>query len=355
MQENDNNPSVPTDSEQVNEVPATQPQPVVAQPLAAPQATAAPVHNSPGLLVLQWLTYAFWGWTVLALAWLTSISVSHFVDSSSGSGYFDSMIAYSLAAVIVLFVISLVCDIFYAKQEPEHKTGAAMVIMIIHTVIFALFGIGSLIIAVFAIVRMLIGDSAYSDSSGPMSMLISFAIIAVVYGATLLRTLRPAWLKRAALLYWVFMTVVVVVVTTLGIVGPATQARMTRDDRLIDSNLSLVSTAVNEYANDKAMLPASLDDVKGDLKGDSLSLVERDLVEYKPIGTSDSTATESTDATTSESFDYDLCVTYKAESDYYSTYQSPKAETRETTPATYGHKKGKVCYELTTSYSSQSI
>jgi len=46
------------------------PKPLIATP-AAPIASTS--HNSPGLLVLQWLTYAFWGWTVLALAWLTGL------------------------------------------------------------------------------------------------------------------------------------------------------------------------------------------------------------------------------------------------------------------------------------------
>lgn len=336
------------------------PKPLIATP-AAPIASTS--HNSPGLLVLQWLTYAFWGWTVLALAWLTVMSVNYFIDTSAGSGYLDGMIAYSLAAVIVLFVISLVCDIFYARQEPEHKTGAAMVIMIIHTVLFALFGIGSLIVAVFAIVRMLIGDSAYGDNSGPLSTLISFIIVAIVYGMTLIRTLNPKWFKRAALVYWVFMIVVVVIVTALGIAGPAAQARFTRDDRLISDNLGQVSTAINDYANSQTALPKSLNDIKGDLKGDAKLLLTKNLVDYKPLGMSDNISkvtTPATDAPTDQprlyTFEYDLCVTYKAESDYYSSYDytTPTSGQRDTSPSTYAHKKGKVCYELATRYQSSN-
>ncbi len=316
------------------------------------QPTSSP--NSPGMYVLQWLSYAFWGFTVLALAWLTTVSVAHFIDASSVSTA-DNMVAYSLAAVIVLFIISLICDVFYSRREPQHKTGGAMVIMIIHAVIFALFGIGALILAVFAIVRMIIGDGTYSNDSGPLTMLISAGIIAVVYGATLLRTLNPSWLKHSTRMYWVFITVVVVAITGLAIAGPAAQARSTRDDRVIERSLTQVSEAINRYADEKSALPASLGDIKSSLEGDALSLVERNLVEYKPIEAESTSTTYIPPADiTREAFNYDLCVTYKAES-AYGGYDYPTKEGeggREVSPNTYSHDAGRVCYELTTSYSS---
>ena len=91
--------------------------------------------NTAGVLVLQWLTYAFWGWTLVALYWLTSLCVQYFISDSSqadsySSTYSNDMLAYSLAAVVVLFIISIICDFVYSKFEPQHKSGAAMVIMI---------------------------------------------------------------------------------------------------------------------------------------------------------------------------------------------------------------------------------
>lgn len=327
----------------------------------ATKSSVSRVLNSPGSLVLQWLTYAFWGWTVLALAWLTTISVGFFIDKSNGSE--STTIAYSLSAVVVLFLISLVCDILYTKREQLVKHGAAMVIMIIHAVLFALFGIGALIVAVFAVVRLLIGDSTtgeqYGDS-GTLTTLITGLVIAVVYGATLMRTLRPFKLKRSSLVYWIFMTLVTGAVVALALAGPTWNARQTRDDRLIERSLSGVSEAVRVYTEKSNKLPASLEDVRDQTTGDARTLIDRGLVEYtagqklpadpattvtpdKPIALPDS----------ADAYSYKLCVTYKAkkgpETPYYGKDGSYYAVT---SPDTYQHEAGRVCYDLQTEYTN---
>lgn len=325
------------------------------------KAVSQPVVNNPGVLVLQWLTYAFWGWTVLALTWLTAVSVGFFINRESIEGYESTMVAYSLAAVIVLFVISLLCDIFYSRAEPLRKHGAAMVIMIIHAVIFALFGIGALIVAVFAVVRLLIGDggsSSYGDS-GAVTTLITGLIIAVVYGATLLRTLRPFKLKRSGLVYWIFMAVVTIAITTLGIAGPTWNARVTRDDRLIERNLPQVSEAISSYTAKSDKLPATLADVRDQVSGDARSLIDRNLVEYKP-GKKVETNAQDLPLGAAESrpitippdeipYRYTLCVTYKAKKGSSSTYPA-YAPVDNVSPQTYQHDAGRVCYDLVTSY-----
>ena len=342
-------------------------------PVATPMSAAIvdePVHNSPGMLVLQWLTYAFWGWTILALAWLTAISVGFFLDPSSTENYQSTTVAYSLAAVVVLFVISLICDIFYSRREPLRKTGAAMVIMIIHAVIFALFGIGSLIVAVFAVVRLLIGDgdsSGYGDS-GAMTTLITGGVIALVYGATLLRTLRPFKLKRSGLIYWIFMAVVTVTITVLAIAGPTWNARITRDDRLIERTLPQLSESINSYAAKSEALPKTLSDVRDEVSEDTRTLIDRNLVEYKPgKEVESSNATDAGDTVSllapddpkrsippvgQKVYSYELCVTYKAKkgSDVYPARDI--ASYNMTSPDTYQHPAGRVCYDLQTGYSS---
>lgn len=324
----------------------------------------APVHNSPGILVLQWLTYAFWGWFIVALSFLTAQSVGYFVDDSPEAGYgMDMFIAYSLAAVIVLFVISLICDLLYSRSEPAKKHGAAMVIMIIHAVLFALCGIGAVITAVFSVVKLMIGDSGDSyysaGNEGTYTTLITSIIIAVVYGVTLLRTLRPFKLKRASILFGLFMAVITIVVTAMGIAGPALQTSRTRDDRLIESNLGQVSSAIRAYTLKNDKLPVSLEDIADDLKGDAKTLIQRELVEYRPgsqvsdaksLNISSSRSAPLVPANQT-SFNYELCVTYKAEkgSQYDSTGDY---ETRaDTSPDTYRHEAGRVCYDLVTRYS----
>ena len=330
------------------------------------ESTVKPVatSSSPGVLVLQWLTYAFWGWTALALIWLTSQSVSFFIDSDADRGYQNESISYALAAVIVLFIISFVCDWIYAKREPLHKAGAAMVIMIIHAVIFALFAIGSLIAAVFAVVNLLIGSDT-GGNEGPLTVLITGLIMAVVYGATLLRTLRPFKLKRVTLVYGLFMAVVSVGVTVLAIAGPALHAAQTRDDRLIERGLPQVSESIRSYAQQYNKLPASLSAVESDLTDDAKDLVDRDLVKYIPgekragglqLLQSDTTEVKPIMAPApSESvYDYQLCVTYKAKKGSGNSTRPMPAIYREggneISPDTYEHPAGYVCYRLVTDY-----
>lgn len=321
------------------------------------KSTKTTAVNSPGLLVLQWLTYAFWGWTILALAWLTAISVGFFLNPSSSEYYESTMTSYALAAVIVLFLISLICDIFYSRREPLEKHGAATLIMIIHAVIFALFGIGSLIVAVFAIVRLLIGDgdgSAYGDS-GAVTTLITGLVIALVYGATLLRTLRPFKLSRSALLYWLFMGFITIAITALGVAGPTWNARLTRDDRLIERGLPQLSEVIRNHTAKAGELPRSLDDVRDESSEEARTLIDRDLVEYKPgdkveINAQDALlAPERPIVAPDETgYRYTLCVTYKAKKGngtYPASYRMDNVS-----PDTYAHDAGRVCYDLQTSY-----
>ena len=315
--------------------------------------------TTPGTLVLQWLTYAFWGWTVLALAWLTTLGIGHVLNPDSQM-YETTTVAYSLAAVVVLFGISLVCDIFYTKRESLVKTGASSLIMIIHAVLFALFGIGALIFAVFALVRLFVGDNggSYGDA-GAKTMLYTGLIIAVVYAATLLRTLRPFKLTRSSAVYWVFMGVVTAAVVWLGVSGPVWQARETRDDRLIERGLPQLSDVIRNHTAKSDTLPGSLAEVKDEANGDARTLIERGLVEYKPGGVISDGPEGSTPKffdSISQSFKYQLCVTYKAKKGDDSYYAKPSYDAGgQISPETYTHGAGRVCYDLVTNYAYQGM
>ncbi len=315
----------------------------------------------PGLLVLQWLTYAFWGWTVLSLSGLVLTVVSQLLNQTS-ENYWLGGIAYLLAAVIVLFIISLVTDIFYAAAEKKHaRSSGSNVIMIIHAVIFALFGIGSLIVAVFGFVSLLLNDA--SGSTGPQTSIISGIIIAALYGVTLLRTLRPRWIKGVARLYWIVMTLAIITTVALGIVGPAAQARLQNEDRVVEEGVSDISDAVNSYADKKAKLPSSLKDLTS-LSESAQKLVDENKVTYTPgeevtskIKTPLSPVEPTSYRVGSQKpvFHYELCVEYKTKdgsSDYYSYSSRSAAEDGQypTRVDTYGHKAGRVCYDVQTDY-----
>lgn len=339
------------------QAPSFAPQPVT----VAPTVEQVLPKTNPGLLVLQWLVYAFWGWTALSLTWLTTISVGHYVNSDDSDSYLDfsSIIAYALAAVIVLFIISLVCDVFYARQESRQKHGATMIIMVIHAVIFALFGIGSLIVAVFAGISLLIGTSEGSND-GATTTLISALIICTVYGATLLRTLNLGWFKHGVKVYWVFMTIVAVTIATLGIMGPIAKAHLAKDDVALEQGLPSISNAIADYVEDNNKLPSSLDQLSS-LDDSAEKIVKEKKVEYTPkeqlnttIGFGSDETTQGVRTTRQQSpvFHYSLCVEYKGEkgSDYGGGSRRLEGNDYDTSPDTYEHDAGRVCYELQTDY-----
>ena len=305
--------------------------------------------STPGTLVLQWLTYAFWGWTALALIWLTYLGVSYFIAPDSRR-YDEGMVAYSLAAVVVLFVISVICDMFYTRREAVQKAGASMVIMIIHAVIFALFGIGALIVAVFAVVNMLINGIG----SGAKIALITGLIIAIVYAGTLLRTLNPLKGVRTSRLYWAFMALVVIGVTAMGIIGPAAYERSTRDDRLIERALPQLSEVINNHTAKAGELPKSLSEVRSAVGDEGRQLIDRNLVEYKPGSKVEPEAADAvldpsrSVAPTAPVYSYELCVNYKAEKN--SPYPAYAPESPAVSVDTTYHEAGRVCYNLQTWY-----
>ncbi len=305
------------------------------------RATETPSSSSAGVIILQWLTYAFWGWTLLSLVWLIFIVVANTITDQDTT----SMVPYAIAATLVLLPLSVVCDVFYGRREPAKKTGAAMVVMVIHAVIFALFGIGLLISGVLVLVQMTIGSS---DSTEVQTTWVVTAFTsAIIYAFTFVRTLNPNKKLRMEYVYPVFMAIVVGVFIVLGFVGPVAQAGSTRDDRDVATSISGVSRSVDRYVTDNNKLPDSLQDVS--LSAKQQSLVDRGLVTYKKedsvlvkpdyeVSPSRSTRTE---------YRYQLCTTYK-KADNNSSYDGYDYEDNEyvNSPSTYGHPAGDVCYKL---------
>jgi hypothetical protein len=332
-------------------------------------AVKQPTATNAGLVVLQWLTYALWGWTVLGLSALTWVVISSFISDTDSYGFMP----YGIAAVLVLLPIAYICDTFYSRREPTRKTGAEMLVMIIHAVLFALFGISSLIAVVFSIVR-LITDA--TDVSYILTSFFSSAIIAGYYGLTFLRTLNPAkfsWIKH---FYKHFMLATVGVIIVLGFIGPVAKELTTRNDKLIVAELTNVNTAIQYYAGKNDKLPSNLNDIT--VSGDTKRLIDNKLVIYKPDtkkakasanGSVDYTGDpnsitdlinpKNTNANLSiaTTYYYQLCVDYKKETkgykdmsqqDYYgdNTTDSDGYSDYFSTPSE--HPAGETCYKLST-------
>lgn len=360
-------------------VPSAPPAPVIesVQPVVpvARVADVAPVAavatqqniNNPGVLVLQWLSYAFWGWFGTSLAVLAGITFGYFIAGSDASFWGDSL-AYPLAAVIVMLVIALVTDFFYARHEPVAKKGAASVIMLIHVVLYMLTVVGALIGIVFSIIRMIITAGPTDTMDGSKVFMLTAFVTALVFGGISLRALFAGKKVGVRKTFWLAMSILALGFVVASIAGPAMKANSTKNDRLIEDALPSLASDIREYTRTNDKLPATLSDAKsayGDMTNDQVQLmIDRNLVTYKPNSkpmetasdqpmTSDvSTKTKSTLApidtpTGTKTFYYQLCVTYKeSKSSKYSSYSSSYDDYTSTTVSTYQHDKGNVCYDV---------
>jgi len=330
-----------------------------------PLVTETPVisvkENNAGTIVLQWLTYAFWGWTILVIAYLVGLTTTYMLQGDTASASMPDPVAYGIAAALILLPVSLICDFFYSRQEPVHKKGASMVIMVIHAVIFALFGIGTLITAAFSIVSMVLSSG---DHTGSMIVLITAIFVFVLYLLTLVRTVKPFMIGKERFIFRIVMSAVVIGVCIWGAFGPAAAAAQTKDDRALTQGLQTAESAINQYVNRNGKLPSDIN-VVADGRSTSdwktvKDLTSRNLLTYMPNTKPVTEAEELFPGSDgSKTFYYQLCGEYKhdsskdAYSDYYSSYSADEDGYDEYLPSTGNHTAGKNCYKLKATAATQ--
>ena len=297
-----------------------------------PNEQLAPNHGSAGVLVLQWLTYAFWGWLILALLWLMGVVLANAITDEPST----SMVPYAVAASIVLLPLAFVTDLFYRKYEPLKKVGGAAIIMIIHTVLFALLGIVSLIVTIFTALSMAIEAS---NSDAPLVVIGTAGFATLLYAGVFMRTLNPFKSTKPLFIYSLVMVGVTAVLLIFAIVGPLAKSVATRGDRLIEQNLSSVEASISDYVRENNKLPNSLEDVT--MSGEAKQLIKQDLVEYKK----EASVTIPAGGSVATEHRYQLCVTYTAaKGDYIRPYRYEDEYTTYAT--TSNHGAGRTCYKL---------
>ena len=208
-------PSAPASSyHRAGSTPIVVPTPAPPMGVSAGYVAAAPgaeqgTASHASTIILQWLTYAFWGWTVLVLSTLVASVFERLMAGSDASTYNY----YVIAALVVLLPISFACDIIYSKNEPDKKVGASLFVMVVHAVIFALFTIGTLLFAAWSIVALATHDS---DTSTTLAGLFSALLISAFYAVTFLRTLNPTHITWIPKVYRFTMVGLFVVFAILG-------------------------------------------------------------------------------------------------------------------------------------------
>ena len=288
--------------------------------------------STPGTTVLQWLTYAFWGWTIVAVAYLVTMLTGYvLVDSWADD---STAVAYGVAAALILLPIAFITDVLYSRREPEHKKGAASIVMILHSVLFALVAVGGLATVAFSLVNLFVTSD---DVAGIYVTIATAATVSILFTKLLGRTIRHQLFKRFRLYFRLLMLAVVLVTVTLAITGPVSEAVVTRDDRAVRDNLLTTSTAINEYVTTNNMLPGSIDELLASdvyavryASGFAESVraqVANGTLTYTPNTLE--ALVEEKDGSTQTTFYYELCATYKnalrASSDSY--YYTPATST----------------------------
>ena len=309
--------------------------------------------SAPGIIILQWLTYVFWGWTIVAVAYLVSAVVgAAFPDASYVSATAEP-VAYGAAALLILLPISLICDVLFSKNEPNHKTGIAVVIMVIHAVLFAMIAIGSLVALLFTVISWILSTTG---STAPLSAIVTAVSVAVLFALLLVRTIKPLIIRPARTVFRVVFVIVAVGITTLAVIGPVAETLKTKDDRAVRDSLSMLQSGVGQYASINNALPSAIADTySSQYMYDShvvKELVSRNLVTYTP-NTKDSTTADGT-----VSYYYELCgvFTHGISDGWYGGVEPVSKSSEEATdgymtwidqgPVTAGTQ----CYKLIATY-----
>ncbi len=265
--------------------------------------------NSASTAVLQWLSCSFWGWTIISIGYLTWL-VTGYMTNNSYSLASPETIPSAVAAVIILLVVSIICDLSYSKREDEQKSGIAMVIMLIHAVIFGLLTVGSFIGIVFGIIRLFVT----TGSIIPHQILIATSIILfLLYLITLVRVVRPFASVKFRLIYRVLMSLIAVCAIAAAIIGPVAESVKTKNDRAVAAAVAPLASSIRTFTREQARLPTSLEEVNLTDKESTLGFVRKGLITYKPDirkATENSTSTAKY-VTTTKTLYYQLCANYQ--------------------------------------------
>lgn len=280
---------------------------------------------SASLIVLQWLTYTFWGWLLISLTILTSMVATHYIEGVRSS---EDAIPFAVAGAIVLTPVALLCDRAYKKREAIKKTSVEMIIMIIYAVIFTLASIGALILTVFYTVN--ITFDVVDDTPSKLVAITTAGVATLLFGAVSMRVLRPAKLTKLPIVFSISAVSVAALLLVLTFAGPIAKLASLKDDRLIEANLPDVHSAISRYAQSNGELPESLEQPNYSSEG-TKSLVAAGMVEYLPA--------EGT-------YRYQLCVEYQEELQPGWTGDVMIEEEYTSYVDTSYHEAGKVCYKL---------
>ena len=317
-----------------------------------------PVHEDKNAATVawQWITYILWEATLFTLSVFLIAVLAYFITGASSVTYSFSI--YSMAALVCLLPAAFLVDRCYRKREPEQKQGFAGVVMVLNVVVVMLAIVGGVVAAAFSLFSLLLDN----ESAKSVTVTVISSLVVSLLGVLLFWRILPnrRVLRLVKLFPWVVMAVSVAALV-MALAGPVRTLLSSRNDRLIEDNVTTLDSAIQDYFSQKAVLPASLKDLSlsSTYQSGAKQLIDRHLVEYEPGIVSGSSPTINAYDPTSSSYDYSYSSSdygYKT-ADYKLCMTFGKAKgngaggNKDLFTVSSDHGSGRQCYDLTaTSY-----
>lgn len=319
--------------------------PIINQPTPPAPIVSPPTHvqNTSALnIVLQWLTYVFWFWTLASLATVLSGVLIHILINNSKD---SSWIIYAATPLVVLLPLAALTDKYYKKVEPKQKHGFAAVIMVVNAVIAALGAVGSVIGILYAILDLVLSTDGNTTGNA-----IAAVVCIITASLSALFFVRVLYIDKLRVIRVRFTTIVcgvTLIALILTVLFPLVNEIKRKGDRLVEDNYALITSKIQAYVTENRKVPQSLDDIT--FEDGAKRAIDSGKITYKPLeGTSSSPipAIGLASSSLDRKYSYELCVDwqYESKSEYedYSYYSS-----RKNFSEYYGHKAGKECYTET--------
>lgn len=267
---------------------------------------------SPGLVVLQWLSYAFWGLAVFALAYVVYTTTLYYIDTTNDVT--PEAVVYGVAALFILSPLAIVADIFHSRRESANKHAVSAVVMVIHAVLAALIALVSLVVLVFTSVSLLLTTAT---DTATVPKIITASVLFVLFAVLLVRIARPTLLTKLRWIVRLTIAAIITIVIGFAIAGPVVYTLQTREDRDIRDSLNTVNMYITQSVSDTTGLPATIDltnkpvtygpyDVNAN--NTAKRLVAEGKITYQANTKPSTVATDQ--APTSTTYYYRLCATF---------------------------------------------
>lgn len=287
-----------------------------------------------GVFILQWLTYVLWA----ALGLVATNGLANLVAMTLLGHTTPPLrdVIFATIATVILLVFALVIDLIYSKHEELKKVGISSALMVIHSVLFTIGLVISLIVAIYSLANSLT-ETGPSQVTSQVSLVV--ACVAILISVALI--LRASLIGNSRLtrvisrLSLIIIPIIMLIISTFVILP---KSNLGQNDLLIDENIFKISYGISNYTENNGKLPESLNDI--DLTDVDERVVSENMIDYKP----------NTEPASEDRYYYQLCAKYKISTEN-SPFVTKKAQGADKNgyslfSSIVQHPAGNFCYKI---------